>query len=201
MRRSLFVWMVVLAFCLAGKVAHAQSTATCTLTATGAENFSAPCTVEVAYTAAKNETDIYLGISGVAGNTVACGMILREQVTAGGTYLSSSPGVTGACRVIRPNNLATWAAVKGSSSTPDQGTFSVKLTSMGAAITTPGGSLYLAPTGSFTATMPTVTGTDATGTIVFSVVFQGPAKFAAPPAGVKSPVQHAPVPSQPVHKP
>ena len=201
MRRSLFVWMVVLAFCGAGKIAHAQAAATCTLTASGAESFSSPCTVEVAYTAAKNETGLSFGVSGVPGITVACGMILREQVTTGGTYLNSSPGVTGACEVIRPNNLATWAAVKGSSSTPDQGTFSLYLTSMGAAITSPGASLYLAPTGSLNATMPAVTGTQATGTITFSVVFQGPAKFAVPPAGVKSPVQHAPIPSQPVHKP
>ena len=200
MSRSFFVWMVVLACCTC-KVAHSQTPGTCTLITTGSESLSVPCHVSAAYEAAGNQTGIV--ITGQTNAvTVTCGIKIPGQVTAKATYSNNSPGVTGACAVqtVTPNG-GGWTATRSASS-PDRGTFLTTLTSMGVGYTSPGGSIYLAPTGSINATLPAVPYTPATGTVTLTASFQGPAKFAAPPPGAgKSQVLHAPVTNQPVTKP
>jgi len=213
MRHSIFVWMTVLACCMACKVAHSQAPSTCTLTLTGAVTAaSVPCQVTAGYEAAKNQTALVVNATSApaygSALVVVCGIKASGQGTAGATYSSTSPGVTGACTVQLVNSPATaWVATKGNSSQPDQGTFQASLTSMGVAYTSSGNSAYLAPTGSMNATLPPLPlpppdQRQATGTITVTVSFHAPAKFAAPPPGAgKNPVQHAPVTNQPVTKP
>lgn len=202
MSRNIFVWMAVLASCATGKVAHAQTPGTCTLIASGAVSFSVPCHVWGAYDGAHKQTAI--GITGQANAlTVTCGINIPGQVTGKATYSNNSPGVTAACTIqsVTPQG-GSWAATRSAPSFPDQGSFQTTLISMGAGYTSTGGSTYLAPTGSLNATLPAVRETTATSSVTVIATFQGPAKFATPPPSAgKNPVQHAPVPTQPIAKP
>jgi hypothetical protein len=105
---------------------------------------------------------------GLTGYSVVTGIDTTGTPTT--TTYTNTNSLKGACEVVNTTNSQAWVAAHNAS-TPDQGTFSMTLSSLGSEFAADGGEAFLNVHGSVNCSMPPVTGTNSTGTVTLSATF------------------------------
>lgn len=142
------------------------SSSSCTITLSGALSGTIPCTASLGYDA-KNNLGV-LGVSPVGSPTVHfTGSASFPGQPHTGTYQSTDAGAKGGLSVQQ--GTPTWFASSGGSST--QGSYALTLNSVTNPRQTSSGDMLYDTSGVLTATLPAITGTGASGTVMVSVTF------------------------------
>jgi len=106
--------------------------------------------------------------------TVDVAIVLTTSTLQTGSYTESSSSVSKAGITVSHASMTpplTWAVFARESGSPDQGTFTLDITSTGSAITGSSGMAWPDVHGNLTATLEPVTGTGADGSTTLAVTF------------------------------
>jgi hypothetical protein len=145
----------------------------CTFTLSGSYSTSGTCTVTAAYNASSPSSPPGLGIEIASSSTVfnfSSKLSSTNNFAAGASYTQGNVVTAGAETL---NGTAAWQIViHNVNGMPDQGSFTLSISSPGPAITATDGSMeWMTPHGTLSATMPADSGSGATGTVDAQVTF------------------------------
>ncbi len=141
----------------------------CTITLTGAQTGSPPCSgVTVIWTSDDNK--FAFGFYTATGDTTVTGSLAAPGEPAKTTYQSTDATLLGSAVVDNGENGWLAQSADPSSDTPAVGSFTLTITSLSTMVSNSDGKVYTAH-GTFTATLPASTDTGATGTVMMKVTF------------------------------
>jgi hypothetical protein len=142
----------------------------CALTLSGAITATSGCTMAVAHSDSKTETAIaILGVPDAGYAHFSFTANLGSADLANESYTVSN--VTQAVTVASADLMKFWNQSLNDSPNPDQGTFTLAISSAGLKIPADGGAVWMNTQGTFDATLPAVSTTGATGTVTAHVAF------------------------------
>ena len=144
----------------------------CTFTLSGSYSATGSCTVTAAYDPSSG-TNPGLGIAINSGSTVfnfASQLSATNNFMAGASY--NQGNVVNAAGETAMGTEAWQVVIHNVNGMPDQGSFSLAISSTGPGVTgTNGGMGWTSPHGTLNATMPADAGSTATGTVTAQVTF------------------------------
>ena len=144
----------------------------CSVTVSGGTSASTSCGLAVATTAA-SAGKVFFGMSANAGGTITAAQVIFNQTSLQtGTYGSSSgTSVTSAAATVATAGGMSWNQFFQTSGTPDEGSFTLTISSTGSSV--PAGSYtgWPDPDGSLTVTLEPEASTGAIGTVTMTVTF------------------------------
>jgi hypothetical protein len=145
---------------------------TCSLTATGSFTATSSCLVAAAITGNTAGKVAVAVQASPNGSVIALLVNLDQTSLQTGTYSNaSSSGVLNAGSVVDASNGDSWAQFFQKPPVPDQGTFTLSITSTGGSVPTGMYSDWPDPGGSFTVTLEPLPASGATGTVTVTATF------------------------------
>ncbi len=145
----------------------------CTYTVTGANASSGACSTDAAFGSGSGGTKLVVAISasGSAAAMVFSAVIGTTETFAPGTYTSANV-VSSEAASANTTTGASWEENFNNGSDPDQGTFTLTITSTGTEISAGSGAAWQGIHGSLTLTLPPApNNTLATGTLTATATF------------------------------
>jgi len=142
----------------------------CSVTLTGAATGSFPCVVpRTSWQASSNETNFTFDLT-TGSPAVQVAIRFAGQPMVGQHHTTTDGASAGGIMVVDTSSSKMWDASAGAGSNAGVGMFDLSLTAVTTSIVSATGTTY-SVNGALTATMPAVSGTGATGSVMLTAAF------------------------------